>query len=134
MTTEKAIEVFEGICELEGISMFYQPGGKAAKLEISSIKKACQIAISALHTEQAMPPNAPLTLEELREMDGEPVWIQPAARGGKIPARWMLLECFSEDADLYLFRPVSGISQGYTGIGCGRTWLAYRSRPEEGMA
>ena len=33
---------------------------------------ALDMAISALS-----PPNEPLTLEELREMDGEPVWVTP---------------------------------------------------------
>ena len=34
------------------------------------INEAIDIAITALS-----PPNEPLTLDELREMDGEPVWI-----------------------------------------------------------
>ena len=81
-----------------------------------------------------LPPNDPLTLEELREMDGDPVWVQPAKPGGKIPARWMLLECTSKDKDLYLFTPPSGIAQGYKGTDYGKTWLAYRRKPEEGTA
>ena len=79
-------------------------------------------------------PNDPLTLEELREMDGDPVWVQPAKPGGKIPALWMLLECTSKDKDLYLFTPPSGIAQGYKGADYGKTWLAYRRKPEEGTA
>lgn len=73
-----------------------------------------------------------LTLEELRRMGEEPVWVTPAKEGGKILKRWMLLECFSEDIDLFLFRPSCGIAQGYTGAGYGKIWLAYRRRPEEG--
>lgn len=34
MTNEEAVDIFEGIDELDGISMFYQPGGKAGKLTI----------------------------------------------------------------------------------------------------
>ncbi|MCI8917088.1 MAG: hypothetical protein HFF26_10580 [Oscillospiraceae bacterium] len=30
----------------------------------------------------ALPPNNPLTLEELREMDGEPVWVAEERRYG----------------------------------------------------
>lgn len=37
------------------------------------INEAIDMAISALS-----PPNEPLTLEELREMDGEPVWLDVA--------------------------------------------------------
>lgn len=53
MTSEEAIEIFEGMGELEGISMFYQPGGKAGKLTIHGIKEASQMAISALRTQHA---------------------------------------------------------------------------------
>lgn len=53
MTSEEAIEIFEGVGELEGISMFYQPGGKAGKLTIHGIKEASQMAISALRAQQA---------------------------------------------------------------------------------
>lgn len=35
-------------------------------------KEALDMAIAALS-----PPNEPLTLEELRKMDGEPVWVTP---------------------------------------------------------
>ena len=36
------------------------------------INEAIDMAITVLS-----PPNKPLTLEELREMDGEPVWVTP---------------------------------------------------------
>lgn len=36
------------------------------------INEAIDMAIAALS-----PPNDPLTLEQLREMDGEPVWVTP---------------------------------------------------------
>lgn len=36
------------------------------------LKEALDMAIAALDT-----PNEPLTLEQLREMDGEPVWVTP---------------------------------------------------------
>ena len=69
------------------------------------------------------PSNAPLTLEELRGMDGEPVWVDfpkcPEASG------WMLIS--------------AGRHCVYDGLlgdcdfeNCGNTWLAYRRRPEEG--
>lgn len=53
MTKDEAIEIFEGISELEGISIFYQSGGKAGKLTIYGIKEASKIAISALRAQQA---------------------------------------------------------------------------------
>lgn len=65
--------------------------------------------------------NDPLTLEQLREMDGEPVWLSGAALNkydvyrGECPSGW---------ADFY-WGPLSFGSYG-------KTWQAYRRKPEEG--
>ena len=79
------------------------------------------------------PPNEPLTLEQLREMDGEPVWIAPAKSAGKIPSRWTLYSGVSKSldcTDVYVFATASGIAQGYKANGYGNTWLACRRSPE----
>lgn len=78
------------------------------------------------------PPNDPLTISQLRKMDGEPVWISPAKENGKVPARWMLVSGYNQNKDIYLFAPSCNITQGYDGKSYGKTWLAYRRRPEEG--
>ena len=80
-------------------------------------------AISALS-----PPNEPLTLEELREMDGEPVWIVEQPDWG----HWEL----SADAEDYL----ADRDQDFYGLKhddpAGRYglhvlgWLAHRRPPE----
>lgn len=71
------------------------------------------------------PPNDPLTLEQLREMDGEPVWIVGVSsffpNGNWDICDWGNMEialfpyCL-ETPDLEL---------------CGKTWFAYRRKPEE---
>ena len=69
-----------------------------------------------------LPPNDPLTLEELREMDGEPVWIcDPDGSDGM----WALV-----DLEYELCRTAKGgiaIFDTY-----GKTWLAYRRKPKGG--
>ena len=70
-------------------------------------------------------PNDPLTLEELREMDGEPVWIIPMRGSGGF-CTWMLV-----DAEYELCREAHGEMAVFEN--CGKTWLAYRRRPEEEM-
>ena len=67
------------------------------------------------------PPNDPLTLEELREMDGEPVWIAKMDGSGGV---WMLV-----DAEYELCREAHGEMAVFEN--CGKTWLAYRRKPEE---
>ena len=70
------------------------------------------------------PPNEPLTLEELREMDEEPVWIQNLEEPAK--SQWRLLYW---DREKYLV--LQGISvRGYLLEEYGESWLAYRRPPE----
>lgn len=67
-------------------------------------------------------PNPPLTLEELREMDGEPVWV--VSQDGRNESCWMLI-----DVEYKLCREAHGgmaVFENY-----GDTWLAYRRKPEE---
>lgn len=52
MTREEAIDVFEGLDELEAISLFYQRGGKADGLSIHRIKEAGRMAIAAFRAQQ----------------------------------------------------------------------------------
>lgn len=76
------------------------------------------------------PLNDPLTLEELWEMDGEPVWTE-ALDGGV--SRWAFADCGCELVRFFKTRQ---------GVACeviarhfktyGKTWLAYRRKPEEG--
>ena len=63
----------------------------------------------------------PLTLEELRGMDGEPVWIVPMRGSGGF-CTWMLV-----DAEYELCREAHGEMAVFEN--CGKTWLAYRRRP-----
>ena len=73
-------------------------------------------------------PNEPLTLEELREMDGEPVWVvpkdKPAHCGG-----WCGVTVWKCDRYSY----VSLLRDADSGWGFeeyGKTWIAYRRPPE----
>lgn len=67
------------------------------------------------------PPNSPLTLEELRELDGEPVWVDfpkcPEASG------WMLISVSRHCV-------YNGLLGNCDFENCGKNWLAYRRRPE----
>ena len=80
-----------------------------------------------------LPPNAPLTLEELREMDGEPVWTVTIGLEGS--GRWELCTC-----EMITACPIHKVLRCVASNGevtdyelgtYGKTWLAYRRRPEE---
>ena len=76
------------------------------------------------------PPNEPLTLEQLREMDGEPVWIVEHPDWG----HWEL----SADAEDYIAdrdQDLYGLKHDDPAGQCGLHvlgWLAYRRPPEGG--
>ena len=71
------------------------------------------------------PPNDPLTLEELREMDGEPVWVVPLNDFEILPANY-LVNAYAEQIVVDKFGAYLDFED------YGKTWLAYRRRPEEG--
>ena len=95
-----------------------------------------QVLYDIQHVPTLTPPNEPLTLEQLREMNGEPVWVTSARERGNIPSRWVLFAGVSKskrNSDVFVFATTGGIGQGYEAVNYGKTWNAYR-RPPEGEA
>ena len=81
------------------------------------IREALDMAISALRQQETVTNrnglNDPLTLDELRKMDGEPVWLVNQNGG-----RWVIM------SGAYLWDSRKNADYG-------KTWLAYRQKPEE---
>ena len=73
-------------------------------------KTASWLIDQVLHDIQAMPtltqPNEPLTLEELREMDGEPVYV--SVSGMEILTMWALIEYIPESRSIVLTNNLGG--------------------------
>lgn len=65
----------------------------------------------------------PLNLEELRQMDGEPVWI--VWPDGRIESRWYIVGSVHW---IEMFVDWDGTLFG----GYGKVWLAYRNKPRRG--
>lgn len=80
---------------------------------------------------QAIPtltqPNEPLTLEELKEMDGEPVFLKTGevAIREQLIAEWEILT-EHDDSCFYFTRR----KRGFHIKDYGKTWIAYRRLPE----
>lgn len=70
------------------------------------------------------PPNEPLTIEELREMNGEPVWIVDVG-----PHKWYGPGWAIVDRDNCLVRTVKNWNAVFF-ESYGERWLAYRRPPE----
>ena len=79
-------------------------------------------AIAEKLCREARDENPPLTLEELREMDGEPICIAPVDGG---PYTWMLV-----DTKYEVCREAHGGLAVFENLG--KTWVAYRHKPENG--
>ena len=122
MTRREAINALDIVEHMESFSILYEPGEPMNQTTVGKLKEACRMAISALRAQQAAEKNEPLTLEELREMIGEPVWVQSPG----IPeyGRWAIVEGVGEDS---LF-----LRDDFTCREYGKIWLAYRRKPEEG--
>ena len=112
MTRERAAELLSDVTVLDDPEM----------------AEAHRVAISALR-QQGQERNEPLTLDELREMDGEPVWCEIYIKGQ------------SSFYGIVHGEKVTGFIPGddkpanlaITNVGAyGLAWLAYRQKPEEG--
>ena len=72
--------------------------------------------------QELTPPNAPLTLEELREMDGGPVWCEKF--------EWRICYGVSDFRGCLCMETGAGSCIQLNDYG--KTWRAYRRKPEEG--
>ena len=83
-----------------------------------------QISLDRLREIVSQKDNLPLTLEELREMDGEPVWVETP--GVREYGRYSIVEGADVDSKSLFLR------NDFTCHDYGKIWLAYRRKPEEG--
>ncbi len=83
-------------------------------------------AIAEKLCREARDENPPLTLEELREMDGEPVWVVPLNDFDILPANY-LVNAYEEQIVVDKFGAYLDFED------YGKTWLAYRRKPEENV-
>lgn len=85
-------------------------------------------AITAWNRRPA-PENKPLKLEQLRQMDGEPVWIEhfDSPCSTKTPGEWLILKsCNPTREHPYVDFKDKALCALYYGQG----WLAYAKKPE----
>ena len=120
MTREEAIILIEcSATELVGAMAEAKNDSEAE--QIQRYIDAYDMAISALRQKERFgEANKTLTLDELREMDGEPVWVQ--SPGVPEYGRWAIVEGVGENC---LF-----LHDDFTCHDYGKTWLAYRQKKE----
>ena len=110
ITTKGAIEWLERRAE--------QAPGKGSR-------EAYLLAIAALREKAEREYPQPLTMEELRQMEGQPVWIKAKHYGIYADVVRILGK---EDGDAFIGFEINHRLQEN---GYGKTWLAYRHKPKE---
>lgn len=96
--------------------------------EKSILRRVMQMVV---HAPTLTPLNEPLTLNELREMDGEPVYVVPQNEYSEL-GKWCVVSI--GDSDDYSCALVPGVEYwSWKFDAYGEQWLAYR-RPPEGEA
>ena len=117
MTIEEAIKRLEiiatNLCGQPAQNPNLWPDYKAVDMALSAIRQQ-------EHFRDLTKKMEPLTLDELRKMDGEPVWVQ--SPGVPEYGRWAIVEGVGENC---LF-----LHDDFTCHDYGKTWLAYRSKKE----
>ena len=141
MTREEAISILERVAHTESKWPGTDDTLEALGMAISALRQQepndwiCTLKCTALmdegmcshgglcclyESQRTIKENQPLTLDELRKMDGEPVWIVAG------DVSWWDIVSFSVQDWLYLAREEE---LRYSRYG---EWLAYRQKPEEG--
>lgn len=129
MTRERAAELLSEVMVLDDPEM-----AEAHRVAISDLRQeepndwVCTLKCTALmeegmcshgglcclyESQRTIKENQPLTLDELRQMDGEPVWLVNQNGG-----RWVIM------SGVYLWDSRKNADYG-------KTWMAYRQKPEE---
>lgn len=133
MTNEEAARILdpkttpEALAEIEYYGVF-----EGEKAKQAAVYDACELAAAALRAQAEAERNDPLTLEELREMGGEPVWIS----GGKDDD--IIVNAYGA-VDFKYYNPenpviwwIGGELESVPNIeNYGKTWMAYRRKKEE---
>ena len=93
-----------------------------------------QVLYDIQHVPTLTQPNEPLTLEELREMDGHPVWVKQLKGLSVCDTDWAVVQ-FQLDPgvkhyEILVFWPGSEYEDTPSEDDYGKTWLAYRRPPE----
>lgn len=146
ITTEEALKVLDAdlrhaeLC-LEMLAAASDGMEKCVRYEVNQSHREVQenvdtyrMAIDALREKAERENPKPLTIEELRQMDGEPVWVSdlkyPSDSGYCVIRASK--DLFSEYGDRYYLASIPGNEGGwYAFEKYSEEWIAYRHKPKE---
>ena len=127
MNREEVIEYWEGLRKTFS-GQLEQEENHFGRMHLQTTIDAIDMAISALR-QQEHDRNEPLTLDELRKMDGEPVWCEIYIKGQ--PSFYGIVH--GKNVTGFIPGDDKPANLAITNVGAyGFAWLAYRQKPEEG--
>ena len=134
MTREEAIEYWEGLRKSFS-SQLEKEENHFGRMHLQTTIEALDMAISALrqqdHFREVTKKVEPLTLDELREMQiRDWVWIDVLHSKEAVSSYYRKYDGYKKDEIFWCGYPGLGFRFFYEDYG--KTWLAYRQKPEEG--
>ena len=118
MTNEEAISVIENEIQIDVRLCTGE--------QVDRFQTALYMAISALRAE---PTGDSLTLEQLRKMDGRPVWVKVIGKTGIRCDGWCEAEIREKDPFAYVWWPGSEVEDIAKIEDYGKTWACYAYPP-----
>lgn len=119
MELKEALRILDHATREEALAVY---GGDCA-MRTATVEEACRVVCAYVREHLEAEKNEPLTLAELREMSGKPVWIVDGLGDG----HWEL----SEDAEDYFYgRDESRYDRSCCNL---LGWRAYRRPPESAV-
>lgn len=135
MTIDEVIEYWEGLRKTFS-SKLEKEENHFGRMHLQTTIDALDTTISALRAQQSkgveidQVKNDPLTLDELRLMSGEPVWVVTDRM-----KEWCIVHSHHSDDVIgggIIMTRRTAEKRTYQYKSYGYTWLAYRRKPEEG--
>lgn len=92
----------------------------------------CKETAASVWNLRAVPENKPLSLEQIRQMDGEPVWISEQKNGGQdTREQWQQFAYEESEYGLMAFWEFgSEVENTYDTADYDKNWLAFAHKPE----
>lgn len=120
MTIEEAIRILDPETRRKTVK------AKPVLERINADQEACRLAVAALRAQQEQEDPKPLTLDELQEMDREPVWVVWLNSG--IRSQWFVVGSY--DWRMMEFDD-NMILERYGKRNAWDAWIAFRHKPKE---
>ena len=128
-----AVRPIDAVQVLHNINLHHRPT-PVSEFESGFNDGLNQAMWEITHVPTLTQPNEPLTLEELREMNGEPVWVKRLKGLSVCDTDWAVVQFHLDPGvkhyEISVFWPGSEYEDTPSEDDYGKTWIAYRRPPE----